>query len=91
LAIGARRSLGCRLLTVDSLPGSEPFYLRLGFVRNKVAPEEEACPICNKPLNTCPHCGVALELTPSPTISMRFDLKTDPLPAWAAEPLGGHR
>lgn len=92
LAVGVRRSLGCRLLTVDSLPRSELFYTKLGFKRNRAAPEEETCPLCDKPLNTCPHCGGVIQTaSPRITISMHFDLKADPLPPWAADPLATRR
>lgn len=86
IAISTRRPLGCRLLTVDAYPASEEFYVKLGFIRNKVAPEDETCPTCKKPLNRCPHCSCEFQSSPTNTVSMRFDLKTDPLPSWAVAP-----
>ncbi len=82
IAVSTRRPLGCRLLTVDAYPASEAFYKKLGFTRNKMVATEDICSACKRPLSKCPHCSHEFVSAPSRTISMRFDLKVDPLPDW---------
>jgi hypothetical protein len=74
LANHASYYVGCRLLTLDSLPSSESFYRRLGFQRNKAA---------NKPRKSDKAKGKA---TKAGTISFRLDLRDPQLPEWLALP-----
>lgn len=88
-ALAIRRPIGCRLLTVDAYVSKVDWYgNKLGFVRNKGAPEEDKCPLCKKPLTLCPHCQKAFPSEPTHTVSMRLDLKADPAPPWASLALG---
>jgi predicted N-acetyltransferase YhbS len=84
-AVRARASVGCRLLTVDAYPAKEDWYSRRGFIRNKSGTAEDKCERCGKPL-VCHNCTGAASDPSHKTVSMRFDLKTDPLPAWATVP-----
>ncbi|HEX4336357.1 MAG TPA: GNAT family N-acetyltransferase [Polyangiaceae bacterium] len=96
-AIGARETLGCRLLTVDAVHDDTHdavgYYEHLGFIRNKSTPAGEVCPLCRKLLDRCPHCAADFPQgeasyveVPGRTVSMRFDLRLDPLPPWAVQP-----
>ncbi|MEO7032939.1 MAG: GNAT family N-acetyltransferase [Polyangiaceae bacterium] len=82
-----RSRLGCRLLTVDAYKDSVSFYAQLGFVPCKSAPKDGECPTCGKPIDRCPHCAELIPAASTKTVSMYFDLKTDPLPSWATEVL----
>jgi hypothetical protein len=68
---------GCRLLTVDAYGKSVDFYLKRGFIKNKVSEHQptiwERARAKFRPL---------IDPVPS-TIPMRFDLRASNLPSWA--------
>jgi hypothetical protein len=80
--VATRQTIGCRLLTVDAYAGVVDYYAKLGFVANKTRPDGALCGGCGKPLE--PPNGSPANDT---TVSMRFDLKSDPLPDWATKTL----
>jgi predicted N-acetyltransferase YhbS len=101
-ALIIQHQVGCRLLTVDAYQKSVDFYLKLGFVANKVqatqikAPPYKVTlptvPIRKKPYfrRPCLHRETfgPIPVTPvprQPTLSMRFDLRTHPAPAWTRD------
>jgi predicted N-acetyltransferase YhbS len=91
-AIAIRSRMGCRLLTVDAYPASVPFYETLEFIKCKPTLLHRGCPKCSKPMDTCPKCFKELEPLRDPsTVSMYFDLKLDPAPAWTVGILAKRR
>ena len=79
------QSSGCRLLTVDAYnqdsADSVAFYKKLGFIANKKQDQDELdrpAPPVQGSLPT-----LADVVGHRRTLSLRFDLRSDPLPAWA--------
>ncbi len=61
LAIAQSKVVGCRFVTLDALPGREDFYLRQGFVRNKLV-HKNFEKLRNKPLeNTSMRLDILIE------------------------------